>query len=440
MMPGLGARALWVTASLTLCAACDDRKPTLGRDAGSNEPSPNASILPAPLASGIEAPASGKASPEDAEHHDAGHPVLDAGPDAAPPEPHALREDQVLPADNAHDVSGFTLTARLRFQEPGPPPRVPEQNTDGVQRARDAAGFDVVVDLAGGRMRFAFASRAFSLPVGSELHSRDDLYGHALLWPNRTTYTLVAPGALRSVLAQQRADVVPLVRARVNPLSGGTLFALSTERVELSTPTGKLELEQARSPSPLPVNAIWASGISLCQLLVELVGASPTSSACRADLVPVRAVYTWPNGEHFVFDVARLLRRTDLNPSTLTMPPAGAEFRQSELPPPPPTALLSDNELSDFRLRPSARSERIDPSAPKSGLLVVNHGESLRYISVDGAPAARLPPGSEQLLLGLRAGKYQIVARDFFGAEDAVVKLVEVPARFTLGDDAEKSH
>ena len=36
------------------------------------------------------------------------------------------------------------------------------------------------------------------LATGSELHARDDLYGHALLWPNRTSYTVFAPGALRS--------------------------------------------------------------------------------------------------------------------------------------------------------------------------------------------------------------------------------------------------
>jgi hypothetical protein len=151
-------------------------------------------------------------------------------------------------------------------------------------------------------------------------------------------------------------------------------------------------------------------------------------------------MYTWPNGEHFAFDVSRLLRRNDIDPTALAMPPAGAEFRQSELPPPPPTALLSDNELIEFRLRPAARTEKVDPSAPKTGLLVANHGESLRYISVDGAPVARLPPGAEQLLLGLRAGKYQVTARDFFGSEDAVTKSIEVPARFTLGDDTEKAH
>ena len=426
-----------LAASLVV-SACEDRKAPSGKDAGLTEPSPNASILPAPLAS--EVPGGAKANGEESEHRDAGHPLADAGADAPPPEPRALREDQALPAESPRENSGFSLSARLRWLDAVASPRVPEQNADGVQRARDATGFDVVIDLAGGRMRFAFASRAFTLPASSELHARDDLYGHTLLWPNRTTYTILPPGTLRSVLSQQRADVVPLVRPRFSALSGGSLFAFSTERVELSTPTGKLELEQVRAPSPLPSTAIWASGASLCQLLIELVGASPVSSACRADLVPVRAVYTWPNGQHLAFEVSRLMRRTDFNPNSLAVPPAGAEFRQSELPPPPPAALLSDNELSDFRVRPAARSEKPDPSAPKSGLLLVNHSESLRYISVDGAPVARLLPNTEQLLAGFRAGKYQVSARDFFDGEETLVKSVEAPGRFSLGEDSEKTH
>ena len=422
-----------------LCASCDDHKSASGRYVGPTEPSPNASILPAPLASGTEVPGSGKkAGSEEAEHRDAGHGMVDASADAAPPEPHSLREDQALSGETPREISGLALTARLRWLD-SPPPRVAEQNADGLQRARDSVAFDVLIDLAGGRMRLVFASRAFTLPVSSELRARDDLYGQALLWPNRTTYTVLAPGTLRSVLSQQRADVVPLVRARLNPLSSGTLFGMVTERAELSTPTGKLELEQGRMPNPLPASAIWASGASLCQLLVELVAAAPNSPACRADLVPFRAFYTWPNGEHFAFEVSRLQRRSDLNPSALAMPPAGAEFRQSELPPPPPTALLSDSDLSEFRLRAAARTERAELNAPKTGLLLVNHSESLRYFNVDGAPAARLAPGTEQLLLGLRPGKYQIVARDFFGGEDAVTKILEAPARFTLGDDPEKT-
>jgi len=433
------ARALSAVLTVALLAiACDDHKPSSGKDAGLTEPSPNASILPAPLAS--EVPGGAKANGEDGEHRDAGHALAEAGADAPPPEPRALREDQALAAETPHETSGFSLSARFRWLDVAAAPRVPEQNAEGVQRARDASGFDLVIDLAGGHMRFAFASRAFTLPAGTELHARDDLYGHTLLWPNRTTYTVLLPGTLRSVLSQQRADVVPLVRPRFSALAGGGLFGFSTERVELTTPTGKLELEQARAPSPVPSATIWASGASLCQLLIELVGASPVSSACRADLLPVRAVYTWSNGQHFAFDVARLTRRSDFNPSAFAVPPAGAEFRQSELPPPPPMALLADSELSEFRVRPAPRTERPDPGAPKGGLLLVNHSEGLRYFTVDGALVARLVPGAEVPLLGLRAGKYQISARDFFDGEDATLKLVEAPARVSLGDEGEKNH
>jgi hypothetical protein len=424
------ARQFGVVCALALAVGCDEHKGPGTRDAGLTEPSPNASILPAPLASVADPPGVGK--PEDA-----GRAVADAGAsDAAPPEPHSLREDQALSAEIPHESNGLTLVARFRWLDVPPPVRSPELNPDGVQRMQSAVAFDVVVDLAGGRMRFAFASRAFTVPPGAELHARDDLYGHALLWPNRTTYTVLSPGALRSTLSEQRADVVPLVRARLSALPGGSLLGLDTERVELSTPTGKLELEQARMQNPQPVNASWPSGATLCHLLVELVGASPALAACRSDLVPLHAAYSWPNGGHFAFEVSRFTRRGDLNPSLLAMPPTGAEFRQSELPPPPPTALLSDSELGELRLRPTLRTEKPEPTAPKAGLLALNHSESLRYISVDGVPAARLPPGAEQLLLGLRAGKYQVAARDFFGAEDPGAKTLELPARFSLGDES----
>ncbi|HEY0465469.1 MAG TPA: hypothetical protein VGC79_14740, partial [Polyangiaceae bacterium] len=217
------ARLIMTALALSLgTSACDDHKQSSAKDAGLTEPSPNASILPAPLAS--EVPGGAKANGEDNEHHDAGHPALDAGADAPPPEPRALREDQALSRETPHENSGFSLGARLRWLDAAAGPRVPEQNPEGVQRARDAGGFDLVVDLAGGRMRFAFASRAFTLPAGTELHARDDLYGHTLLWPNRTTYTVLPPGTLRSVLSQQRADVVPLVRSRFSALPGGSLF------------------------------------------------------------------------------------------------------------------------------------------------------------------------------------------------------------------------
>ncbi|HEX3853912.1 MAG TPA: hypothetical protein VHW01_23270, partial [Polyangiaceae bacterium] len=79
-----------LAALLVLCAACDDHKSTSQRDAGPTEPSPNASILPAPLASGIETTGAGKADEADAGRHEAPRAISDAGSDAAvPAEPHA---------------------------------------------------------------------------------------------------------------------------------------------------------------------------------------------------------------------------------------------------------------------------------------------------------------------------------------------------------------
>src|SRR5207342_84991 len=116
------------------------------RDAGLTEPSPNASILPAPLASVADPPVVGR--PEDA-----GRSISDAGAsDAAAPEPRSLREDQALPSEIPHETGGLTLVARFRWPDAAPPVRTPELNADGVQRLQAAVGFDIVVDLAGGRM------------------------------------------------------------------------------------------------------------------------------------------------------------------------------------------------------------------------------------------------------------------------------------------------
>src|SRR3954447_20042581 len=114
----MSARGLASVLTLgVLLSACDDHKQTGGKDAGPTEPSPNASILPAPLAS--EVPGGAKANGEDSEHRDAGHSQSDAGQDAPPPEPHALREDQALPSETPHETSGFSLSARFRWLDTG---------------------------------------------------------------------------------------------------------------------------------------------------------------------------------------------------------------------------------------------------------------------------------------------------------------------------------
>ncbi len=161
------------------------------------------------------------------------------------------------------------------------------------------------------------------------------------------------------------------------------------------------------------------------------------SSACRPDLPPLRAVYTWPNGQHFAFEVSRLTRRSDFNPSAFSVPPAGAEFRQSELRHHPRLPCLSENELAELRLRPSVRSDKPDPSAPKNGLLLVNHSEGLRYITLDGVldRSARRRQRSD----AARTTSRKVPSRSarFLRWRRRAAQDNRNPARFSLGDDAE---
>src|SRR4051812_26432603 len=70
---------------------CEQRKSEPLGVPSASEPSPNASVLPAPLAAG----------PTKQGARDAGHPSPDPSSDAAAPEPpRALREDDVLGAES----------------------------------------------------------------------------------------------------------------------------------------------------------------------------------------------------------------------------------------------------------------------------------------------------------------------------------------------------
>ncbi|HYP89990.1 MAG TPA: hypothetical protein VEQ59_17595, partial [Polyangiaceae bacterium] len=263
-----------------------------------NEPSPNASVLPAPLAA-----AGPKITPRDA-----GHTPADVPSAPGPPEPpRPIRDDDKLPLEGElRPAPGVSLEARFRWLEP-PPPRSPEGNNDALGRGRDKTSFDLSIDVSSlGRLRIAFRSRSFPFPPGTELRAREDRYGHALIWPGGGLYTTLPPGTLRASLAEVRVDVVPL--AEPMPLVGGvgTLLALPTQKQKLETSVGKLELEQAQLP------AAGGGGALLCRFLLELLAVAPDSSACHTESLPLRAEYSWASGARFDFEVSKLVRRTEL--------------------------------------------------------------------------------------------------------------------------------
>ena len=417
--------ALLASAALLGLSACDERRPEPMLAPSASEPSPNASILPAPLAAG----------PPKATPRDAGLAPVEGGIDAGAPEPpRAIRDDETLSPDGELRLApALGLEARFRWLEP-PLPRPADGNAEGLARAREKTTFELAIELSTlGRMSARFTSRAYSFPSGVELRAREDRYGHLLVWPNGRTYTPLPPGTLRAVLAEARLDVTPLASVNLVRLGSGGVLGLPTQRHAVETSVGRVELEQAFIPMA------GSAGALLCRLLLELLAVSPESGACRAEWVPLRADYAWPSGAHFGFEVTKLLKRTELTGEALAAPPAGAELRRGELPGTPFVALIEERELGDFRTRAVQSSEKPDPAAPKLGLAVHNRSDSPRYLLVDGVPIVWLRPATEWLVTGLKPGRYTVQARDFFGAESTPPRLLELPARFMIGDEPERA-
>lgn len=408
-------RALSAVLAFTLAGCESHPVPT---DAGPSEPSPNASILPAPLATGPDP----TRSAADAGPSDGG---LDA--EVTPPTP--AREDEALPVDgeDLHDTSGVTLRARFRWPDVAATGRLPETNVEALERTRALSTFDLDVSLAAiGRLRITLAASRFVLAANSEFRARSDRFGHVLAWPDGRRYVVIQPGALRTVLNERRTDVVPL--AHVTGASRGTSQALGypTERVQLVSSLGKTVLEQAHIP------AAGLGGALLCRFLVELAGVHPDTAVCRAELTPVRAEYNWTEAGSIVFETSTLERTSSLETAALRVPPDNAEHRIGELPVPPSALLLERPQLRSLRLRPAP--VRASKDAPKEGLLLVNGDDLFRYALLDGVPVGRLEPRGSGLLLDLLAGTYVVAARTFLGDELVAGTATTVPGRLVIGE------
>ncbi|HET9933214.1 MAG TPA: hypothetical protein VFQ35_21065, partial [Polyangiaceae bacterium] len=405
--------------------SCDETRHTTTEAPQTTEPSPNASIMPAPLASEIEP------EPKASVSHDAGAPT-DAGSDAGVISTRFLREDSAVDPDlTPRENTGVRATMRLRWLDLPPFPRLPEANLEALQRQREALAFELVVELSvGGRMRVRVNSDAFVWPRGTELRARLDRVGNVLAWSAGTAYSVLPVGTLRAALNEGRPDSVPLSKPKLVTDGGGNVLGAATERIELSTPLGRLLLEQA-----LLSNA-GASGKLLCRALSELVAAEPLNAACERAYVPLRAELISRAGGHLLIETIRLERdHVTLDPALLQTPPAAAAFRPLEIPSATPAQIPSSERLRELRLRALPRSEKPDPAAPKDGLVIQNRGDVLRYLLLDGLPVARVAARSELKLEGLLPGKYALATLDFLGDDPASLRIVELPARVALGEE-----
>jgi len=320
------------------------------------------------------------------------------------------------------------LRGRFRWPDVTPPGRQPEMNVEALDRARSAATFDLDVTAAAvGRLTIVLAAPRFLLAQGSEFRARTERYGQILLWPDRSRYVVVQAGALRSVLNERRADVVPLGHIAGTSRGASQALGYAAERVHFGTPLGKLELEQAH------VAAAGAGGALFCRFLVELAGVHPDTTSCRAEYLPVRAEYSWLEGGAVVFEVTALERSMSLDPTALRVPPERIEHRIGELPAPPSALLVERNQLRSLRFRPAPVRPAKD--APKDGLLLANGDDLLRYALLDSVPVARLDPRAG-LSLDPVPGTYSVAARTFLGDEVTPPTLTTVPGKLTLAEPA----
>jgi hypothetical protein len=427
-------RSLFALLLVASSAACqpESKAPAVR----SNEPSPNASILPAPLASDLGTRPELLDGGKDKE-------VVDSGVDAGALVAQALRHDTLLEEDTEamREPGATTLRGRWRWLDVTLPSRLPEANAEAVERMRNELNFDFDIELTpAGRMRLVLAADTFVLPRGTELRARLDYFGHALVWPDKSRYSVLAPGALRALLNERRIDVVPLTRPKPIAQGNGQALGLATERQKLVTPHGRLDLDQTR------LVGSGFGGMLLCRALVELLAAHPDSSLCAGELLPLRAEFTWTDGGRASFEILKHGKASELEGDVVAVPPPRALFVRGELPPAAPPFLVADEELTRFRLRPLAKLEK--PEKPekrdgppvKEGLLVVNRGELSVYLLIDGVPVLRAAARSEDYSLPLLPGSYQVAARDFLGTVTVTQSVVSAPARLVLSEvaDAER--
>lgn len=417
-----------LVAALALFVACSEKR---AAPAGSAQASPNASILPAPLASAGEL---GPSAPPAISSVREGIPADSAARlivrDPEPPPPEPIPTVRALPDDtiSQKDGVGFSIEGVFRWADVPSPPSSPEVVGSALKEALQKTEFAVSIDLANvGRMRFAFSSASFPLPAHTELRSRTSFYGHVLVWPDGNSYRALAPGSLRAMFAERRADVAPLMRAKVTSSGTGNLLGHKTVRSEVETSLGTLALEQASVSGA-------SGGELLCRLLVEVVGAEPTTDACRADRIPLAAQYRWATSGKISFLATSLTERKDILYGFLNVPPSGATFVPGELPPSASGVFLSRDDLAKFRSRP-VRTGTPGTRAPGEGLTAENLTSSLAYVLIDGVPVAWLRPKQQQYIIGPPAGRYVVSFRDFLGTSTPPPVPTDLPAFVAFGSE-----
>ena len=238
------------------------------------------------------------------------------------------------------------------------------------------------------------------------------------------------PGALRAVLNERRADVLPLVAGELGAQGTAAVLGLTAHRMEVASQLGKLVLWQAPFTGSEP-----AAGL-LCRFFTDLVAVRPSSPMCVDNRLPLRAEFTWKNGGRAAWEATTIERSLDRWVQALSVPPAAPWFKGDLLPERDSWLLLGRAELGSLRTRDLPPSPpHSDAAAPVEGLMAINRSETARYLLLDGVPVVWLPAHASQPVSGLRPGRYVATWRDLLGANQEPPVTVEVPGKAAIGED-----
>ncbi len=409
-------------------AACTTTPPAPLPDPSSDAPSPNASILPAPLAPVRPHDAGTDGGPDAGDA--AARALNSATPDAAAPPPRTLREDAPVDVDpwpGKELRPGLTLAAR--FTWPGfAPSAAAEADLRVAERLAEQTARIVRITLTpAGRMRLVLDSPSFAVERGVELRSRIDRYGHVVVWPDQHSYRVLQPGTLRAFFNEGRADVLPLDSVTASQLPPGSALGWDTVSVVLGTDIGKLTLTQARIPGSGDAGAL------VCRLLLELACGEPASPSCAADLVPLRAAYEWTDGGKLLFEVTAATRAAEVDVTTLRVPPIAPSFKADLLPAAGSGPLVGSGDLRALRRRDAPAPPDDAGAPPAEGFELTNRTDTLAFALLDGIAVARVEPAHSVTLPTLRPGRYSLRWTDFLGGEVTAPEIVSVPGTSTRG-------
>ena len=351
-------------------------------------------------------------------------------PDAGPP-PVPLRADEVVAADAPPpDARGWQMDAVLRTAEVPPAFRGPETSIGAIDAAKKKTEPHVTIDFTPSRMALSIANHAFLVPPATEIRARVDRYGHFVLLPGTHQVRIAAPGSLRTLFAERRIDVEPLVVPVVTERGeGGRRLGYRTRRVEVTSRVGTATFELAR------IDGVGDGGALVCRALLDLMNAPPSSPVCGLDEVPLRVEWRWTLKGTLSFDALDLARRQDLAPTSLAAPPAGDAFALPALPELLAEMVLDPADIGAFRTAPVDLALAPDASAspPSGGLALGNASEQTRFAFLDGVPVAWVAPGGRLLLSSLWRGRYGFEWRTFLGDAYDAPTTINVPSTQIAG-------